>query len=76
MKRNRREARIRSEYHEAQEGQEYQEAQRQSAGGGVIAPNHHPIIDFSENTVYVEMSVDSIEMNLISLRYKFKEVVL
>ena len=71
-----REARIRSEYHEAQEGQEYQEAQRQSAGGGVIAPNHHPIIDFSENTVYVEMSVDSIEMNLISLRYKFKEVVL
>ena len=60
----RREAHEDQESQEPQEYQEYQEAreyQRQSERGGVIAPNHHPILDLSTKTVPADISVHTTE---------------
>ena len=59
--RNRRDARGSREYQEDNAARKYQsgrEPTRQAEGGGVISPTYLDITDFSNNKVYIDMSVD------------------
>ena len=47
---------------------EYQKSQIQSEGGGIMSPSDNPIVDFSDNTASVPISLNTTQYRYVSTR--------